>query len=78
MGRAVHIHVKVHTGGEVVHTGQLFFDDALTSSVYAANAPYNIRPVADTTDGTDMIYQEAGASEAIPEMKKQGAGIWER
>ena len=30
-GRAVHIHVKVHVGGSVVHTGQLFFPDALTS-----------------------------------------------
>ena len=26
-GRAVHIHVKVHLGGSVVHTGQLFFPD---------------------------------------------------
>src|SRR5438046_1778787 len=25
-GRTVHIHVKVHTGGQVVHTGQLYFD----------------------------------------------------
>ena len=29
-GRTVHIHVKVHVGGSVVHTGQLFFPDALT------------------------------------------------
>ena len=33
-GRAVHIHVKVHVGGNVVHTGQLFFSDTLTDSVY--------------------------------------------
>ena len=26
-GRAVHIHVKVHIGGKVVHTGQFFFND---------------------------------------------------
>ena len=26
-GRTVHIHVKVHVGGNVVHTGQLFFPD---------------------------------------------------
>jgi protocatechuate 3,4-dioxygenase beta subunit len=26
-GRAVHIHLKVHVGGSVVHTGQLFFPD---------------------------------------------------
>jgi protocatechuate 3,4-dioxygenase beta subunit len=74
MGRAVHIHVKVHNGGQVVHTGQLFFGDTLTSSVYRATAPYNTRPVADTTDTTDMIYQQAGGSQAILDMKKQGSG----
>src|SRR5439155_15827049 len=29
-GRAVHIHIKVHVSGNVVHTGQLFFPDTLT------------------------------------------------
>src|SRR5947209_19501200 len=29
-GRTVHIHVKVHIGGNVVHTGQLYFPDTLT------------------------------------------------
>src|SRR5580765_1665508 len=28
-GRAVHIHVKVHVHGNVVHTGQLYFPDAV-------------------------------------------------
>src|SRR5213079_3102316 len=41
-GRAVHIHVKVHVGGNVVHTGQLFFPDTLTDQVYKA-APYRAR-----------------------------------
>ena len=39
-GRAVHIHIKVHVGGNVVHTGQLFFRDALTDAVYK-KAPYS-------------------------------------
>ena len=33
-GRTVHIHVKVHLGGNVVHTGQLYFPDAVTDTVY--------------------------------------------
>jgi hypothetical protein len=33
-GRAPHIHLKVHVGGGVVHTGQLFFDDVLSHAVY--------------------------------------------
>src|SRR6476659_2881644 len=32
-GRTTHIHVKVHVGGKVVHTGQLYFPDALTASI---------------------------------------------
>ena len=33
-GRTVHIHVMVHIGGNVVHTGQLYFTDAVTDAVY--------------------------------------------
>ncbi len=39
-GRTVHIHVKVHVGGNVVHTGQLYFPDTLTDKVYK-KAPYS-------------------------------------
>src|SRR5204862_6549946 len=38
-GRATHIHVKVHVGGSVVHTGQLFFDETTNAAVYT-KAPY--------------------------------------
>ncbi len=42
-GRTVHIHTMVHLGGNVVHTGQLYFPDAVTDAVYA-RSPYNQRP----------------------------------
>src|SRR5258707_3801482 len=58
-GRAVHIHVKVHVGGSVVHTGQLFFPDALTQEVYKA-APYAARGNPSTTDAQDSIFVNAG------------------
>lgn len=73
-GRAVHIHVKVHLDDQTVHTGQLFFDDSLTSSVYRANAPYDSRGEPDTTNATDSVYKQAGASGAILAMKRQGTG----
>src|SRR4051812_33720889 len=38
-GRTVHIHVKVHVAGNVVHTGQLYFPDKLTDRVFR-RAPY--------------------------------------
>jgi protocatechuate 3,4-dioxygenase beta subunit len=37
-GRTVHIHVKVHVGGSVVHTGQLYFPDSVTDAVLPARA----------------------------------------
>src|SRR5919201_1436743 len=42
-GRTVHIHVKVHIAGNVVHTGQLFFPDSVTDAVYR-RSPYSRRP----------------------------------
>ena len=42
-GRTVHIHVQVSLGGNVVHTGQLYFPDTLTDAVYR-RAPYSRRP----------------------------------
>ena len=71
-GRAVHIHVKVHVGGNVVHTGQLFFPDALTREVYKA-APYASRGNPSTTDAQDSIYVNGG-KRGLLALKKSGAG----
>ncbi len=58
-GRTVHIHVKVHNGANDVHTGQLYFDDALSSEIYT-EAPYSSHPGRDTTNRTDEIYASGG------------------
>jgi protocatechuate 3,4-dioxygenase beta subunit len=58
-GRAVHIHVKVHVGGSVVHTGQLFFPDAVTAQAYKAK-PYSSRPGPDMLNAQDSIYVNGG------------------
>jgi protocatechuate 3,4-dioxygenase beta subunit len=71
-GRAVHIHVKVHVGGNVVHTGQLFFPDTLTREVYKA-APYAARGNPSTTDAQDSIYVNGG-KRGLLALKKVGAG----
>ena len=62
--RAVHIHMKVHVGGSVVHTGQLFFDDGLTDQVYGS-APYSSRGTPDVRNSADDIYRSAGAASAV-------------
>src|SRR5262249_47175330 len=54
-GRTTHIHVKVHVGGRVVHTGQLYFPDSLTASVYRACSPYTARGQKTTRNAPDMI-----------------------
>jgi len=71
-GRTVHVHVKVHVGGNVVHTGQLFFDDALTDRVFAAS-PYAARPNRDTRNANDSIYVNGG-SRSLLAVKRRGSG----
>jgi len=73
-GRTVHIHVKVHLGGSVVHTGQLYFPDSLTDSVYR-KAPYNTRPNRDVRNATDAIYRNGG-SKSLVHVKKNSAGVY--
>ena len=59
-GRAVHIHVKVHVRGNVVHTGQLFFPAAITGAVYA-KAPYSAHGSSpDTPNARDAIFRNGG------------------
>jgi hypothetical protein len=71
-GRAVHIHVKVHVGGNVVHTGQFFFNDTVTDAVYT-RAPYNTRGARDLRDSSDSIYRNGG-SKSLLAVTKSGAG----
>jgi protocatechuate 3,4-dioxygenase beta subunit len=60
-GRAVHIHVKVHVHGSVVHTGQLFFPAAVTEAVYA-DEPYSGHGTSpDTPNAQDAIFRNGGA-----------------
>ena len=71
-GRTVHIHVKVHVGGNVVHTGQLYFPDKLTDTVYKA-VPYSKRPGRDTRNANDGIYGQGGAASTL-RLARSGSG----
>ncbi|WP_405873238.1 MULTISPECIES: intradiol ring-cleavage dioxygenase [unclassified Streptomyces] len=74
-GRCIHIHVKVHTGvtltsdgsftgGQELHTGQLFFDESITTKV-AAVSPYSTNTVTRTTLAQDSIYDDGGAASGL-------------
>jgi protocatechuate 3,4-dioxygenase beta subunit len=71
-GRTVHIHVKVHVSGSVVHTGQLFFNDGLTDTVFARK-PYNTRGTRDVRNAQDSIYQ-GGGSRSLLGVTRKGTG----
>ena len=58
-GRTVHIHTMVHLGGNVVHTGQLYFPDTVSDAVYR-RSPYNRRPNRDPRNAGDSIYRNGG------------------
>jgi protocatechuate 3,4-dioxygenase beta subunit len=73
-GRTVHIHVKVHLGGSVVHTGQLYFPDTVTDAVYR-KAPYNSRPNRTTRNAADAIYRNGGKKSQVT-VRKNSAGVY--
>ena len=63
---------SVSLGGNVLHTGQLFFPESLTDAVYR-RAPYNRRPSRDTRNATDSIYRNGG-SRSMLKLTKSGTG----
>jgi protocatechuate 3,4-dioxygenase beta subunit len=72
-GRAVHIHVKVHVAGNVVHTGQLFFPARITNAVYR-RTPYSTHGATpDTLNAADSIFRNGG-SKGMLSLAKSGGG----
>lgn len=65
-GRTPHIHVKVFLDEKTLVTSQIYFPDDVSKRIYQSEAPYNARPVADTTNAQDFIFQQG---------KKDGGGI---
>lgn len=72
-GRTVHIHVKVHAGGQEVHTGQLYFDDATSDAMYAREQPYTQHSGRDTTNATDGIFR-GGGQQSLLNLTQTGNG----
>lgn len=71
-GRTVHIHVKVHVGGNVIHTGQLYFPDSFTDAVYK-KSPYTKRPSRDTRNSNDFVYANGGKNSLLS-VRADGSG----
>ena len=73
-GRTVHIHTMVHIGGNVVHTGQLYFSDAVTDAVYR-RSPYRARPNRTTRNAADSIYRNGGRRSTLKLVKSGSAYV---
>jgi protocatechuate 3,4-dioxygenase beta subunit len=59
-GRAVHIHFKIRPTSSSEFTSQLFFDDALSTQVFA-QAPYSQKGTQGITrNSADGIFQQSG------------------
>jgi hypothetical protein len=73
-GRTVHIHAMVHIGGNVVHTGQLYFPDAITDAVYK-RSPYSARPNRNPRNAGDSIYRNGGKRSTLKLARRGSAYV---
>jgi protocatechuate 3,4-dioxygenase beta subunit len=71
-GRTVHIHVRVYLGGSILHTGQLYFPDSLTDTVYR-RLPYNRRPRRSTRNANDSVFRNGGRRSLLA-LRRSGSG----
>lgn len=84
VSRAVHVHMRVHTdvtltddsytGGEIVHTGQLFFDPDINTEVQATS-PYSENTTKETLLADDSIYDDGGASSGLLTLTALGSSV---
>ncbi len=58
-GRTVHIHAKVHVDSATLLTTQLYFDDAISASVYAGDPAYKDDADRGVLNESDGIFDEA-------------------
>lgn len=63
----------MHVGGNVVHTGQMFFPAPVTDAVYKS-APYSAHGTTpDTSNAADSIFRNGG-DKGMLTLRRSGAG----
>ncbi len=63
----------MHVGGQVVHTGQIFFSERILSQAYKV-APYSRHGQPDTSHAADNIFAQAGGDKAIARLARRKNG----
>lgn len=75
-GRPAHLHFKIRSastsGTGFDFTSQLYFDDAVTTEVYA-QPPYAAKGPPDTRNADDRLYRTGGGQLLLP-VRKRGTG----
>lgn len=71
-GRCAHIHVKVHVGGDEVHTGQIYFPQAANNEVYAQTRYQHAGN--RVTNRQDGIYNGSGGAQTKVALTRPGGG----
>lgn len=84
VSRAVHVHLRVHTGvtltddsytgGSLIHTGQLFFDQDINTAVQKLS-PYSANTTSETLLENDGIYDDGGASSGLLTLTALGSSV---
>lgn len=84
VSRCTHVHMRVHTdvtltdtsytGGEVIHTGQLFFDEDINAEIQATS-PYSANTTPETTLSNDSIYDDGGAASGLLTLTALGSSV---
>jgi protocatechuate 3,4-dioxygenase beta subunit len=72
--RAVHVHVKVHVDGKVIHTGQIFFPDAITDKVFLTS-PYIAHQGKRTLNTDDILYLRQNGQRSMLNLSPEGDGF---
>ncbi len=74
-GRAVHVHVRILVEGRELLITQFLFDDALSDLVYQNHPDYIARPVRDTMNGGDTVFDVGEAARFIFDVEKLDSGV---
>ncbi|MGN9759836.1 hypothetical protein [Streptomyces sp. SD31] len=84
VSRVVHVHTRVHTdvtltgdsytGGEIIHTGQPFFDPDVDTEIQATS-PYSENTTRETRLADDGIYDDGGASSGLLTLTALGDSV---
>ena len=71
-GRTAHIHVKVHAGGDVVHTGQLYFPQRVNDRVFGQRRYQHFG--TRVTNHQDGIFNSSGGAQTKLTLSRPAAG----